>query len=70
MAILYFLRLIGKFCGHLVYIFSRFGILYQEKSGNPGVDKNSRVSAVFPDSVERRGNWQKQELNDSESTQK
>jgi hypothetical protein len=22
------------FCGHLVY-FSRFGILYQEKSGNP-----------------------------------
>jgi hypothetical protein len=24
-----------KFCGHLVY-FSRFGMLYQEKSGNPG----------------------------------
>jgi hypothetical protein len=23
------------FCGHLVY-FPRFGILYQEKSGNPG----------------------------------
>jgi hypothetical protein len=32
----------GMFCGYLVYfeviwlIFSRFGILYQEKSGNPG----------------------------------
>jgi hypothetical protein len=25
----------GIFCGHLVY-FSRFGILYLEKSGNPG----------------------------------
>jgi hypothetical protein len=25
----------GTFCGHLVY-FSRFGMLYQEKSGNPG----------------------------------
>jgi hypothetical protein len=24
----------GIFCGHLVY-FPRFGILYQEKSGNP-----------------------------------
>jgi hypothetical protein len=38
----YILQQIGKFyghfgtyCGHLVY-FSRFGILYQEKSGNPG----------------------------------
>jgi hypothetical protein len=32
----------GIFCGHLVYIivfvytFSRFGMLYREKSGNPG----------------------------------
>jgi hypothetical protein len=26
--------LVYIFCGHLVY-FSRFGILYQEKSGNP-----------------------------------
>jgi hypothetical protein len=25
----------GIFCGHLVY-FSRFGMLYQEKSGNLG----------------------------------
>jgi hypothetical protein len=25
----------GIFCGHLVY-FPRFGILYQEKAGNPG----------------------------------
>jgi hypothetical protein len=29
-----FLWTIGIFCGNLVY-FSRFGILYQEKSGNP-----------------------------------
>jgi hypothetical protein len=38
-----FLRPFGLFCDHLVYIFygylvnfSRFGMLYQEKSGNPG----------------------------------
>jgi hypothetical protein len=29
------LRPFGIFCGNLVY-FSRFGILDQEKSGNPG----------------------------------
>jgi hypothetical protein len=28
----------GIFCGHLVF-FPRFGILYQEKSGNPGLIK-------------------------------
>jgi hypothetical protein len=28
----------GIFYGYLVY-FSRFGMLYQEKSGNPGSDK-------------------------------
>jgi hypothetical protein len=27
----------GVFCGHLV-IFSRLGMLYQEKSGNPGAN--------------------------------
>jgi hypothetical protein len=27
---------VGIFCGHLVY-FSRFGILCDEKSGNPGM---------------------------------
>jgi hypothetical protein len=32
----------GKFCGHLVHFmvflgfFTRFGLLYEEKSGNPG----------------------------------
>jgi hypothetical protein len=37
-----YLRPFVTFCGQLVYfmviwyIFSRFGILYQEKSGNPG----------------------------------
>jgi hypothetical protein len=42
MAIWYILLSIGKFNGRLLhfvviwYIFSRFGILYQEKSGNPG----------------------------------
>jgi hypothetical protein len=30
------LRSFDVFYGHLVY-FSRFGILYQEKSGNPGL---------------------------------
>jgi hypothetical protein len=29
------LRPFGIFCGHLVYFF-RFGMLYQEKFGNPG----------------------------------
>jgi hypothetical protein len=42
MAIRFILRPIRKFYGHLVhfvviwYIFSRFGILYQENSANPG----------------------------------
>jgi hypothetical protein len=31
----YILWTFGKVCGNLVY-FSRFGIWYQEKSGNPG----------------------------------
>jgi hypothetical protein len=41
MAILSILWPFGIFCGHLVYfmviwnIFSQFGMLYQEKSGNP-----------------------------------
>jgi hypothetical protein len=34
-AIWYILWHFGIFCGHLVY-FPRFGILYYEKSGNPG----------------------------------
>jgi hypothetical protein len=25
----------GRIFGHFLYIFSRFGLLYQEKSGNP-----------------------------------
>jgi hypothetical protein len=35
MVIWYILGPFGKFNGHLVY-FSRFGMLYQEKSGNLG----------------------------------
>jgi hypothetical protein len=49
MAIWYILWSFGTFCGHLVhfvvtwYIFSHFGILYQEKSGNPDlVHQSSR----------------------------
>jgi hypothetical protein len=44
MAICYILGPFVKFCGHLVYIlgeleyFSRFGMLYQDKSGNPVFD--------------------------------
>jgi hypothetical protein len=33
----YILLTLGIVCGNLVY-FSRFGILYQEKSGNPDVN--------------------------------
>jgi hypothetical protein len=39
----WFLQPFGMFCGHSVYFmviwngFSRFGMLYQEKSGNPDV---------------------------------
>jgi hypothetical protein len=38
----------GLFWGHLVY-FSRIGMLYQEKSGNPGADNSSAIkpSIVF-----------------------
>jgi hypothetical protein len=38
-----YFRSFGVFCGHLVYfmviwyIFSRFGMLHQEKSGNPAL---------------------------------
>jgi hypothetical protein len=35
--ILWILWPFGTFCGHLVH-FPRFGILYREKSGNPGVE--------------------------------
>jgi hypothetical protein len=38
-AIGYILWQFGIFCGRLV-IFSRFGILYQEKSGNPAFKSN------------------------------
>jgi hypothetical protein len=31
------LWLFGIFCGNLVYIFTRFGILDLEKSGNPDI---------------------------------
>jgi hypothetical protein len=34
-AIWYILWTLGIFCGNLEY-FSRFGIMHQEKSGNPG----------------------------------
>jgi hypothetical protein len=43
MAIWSVLRSLGIFCGHLVYFMAiwylfRFGMLYQEKSGNPDGD--------------------------------
>jgi hypothetical protein len=44
------LRPFGIFCGHLIYFmvswdsFSRFGMLYQEKYGNPGLCGQSRLS--------------------------
>jgi hypothetical protein len=38
----YILRPFCTFCAHLVY-FSRFGILYRKKSGNPGLVSNCRT---------------------------
>jgi hypothetical protein len=49
MAIWAILLSFGIFCGHLVYLmvtwysFSCFGILYQEKSGNPARDSTSTL---------------------------
>jgi hypothetical protein len=40
-AICYILRNFGIFCGHFLY-YPNFGILYQEKSGNPGIESNKR----------------------------
>jgi hypothetical protein len=40
----------GTFCGHMLYfviiwyIFSRFGMMYKEKSGNPAADATYNVS--------------------------
>jgi hypothetical protein len=57
MAIWHILRLYGivygrlVFFSYLVYVFYYFGILYQEKSGNPGLDPllNSFVGHIdFP----------------------
>jgi hypothetical protein len=51
MVILSILRLFGIFCGHLTYFmiiwynFYRLGMLYQQKSGYPGVGK--QVSMAF-----------------------
>jgi hypothetical protein len=36
---IYVIRPFGIVCCHLVF-YPRFGILFQEKSGNPGLDEN------------------------------
>jgi hypothetical protein len=41
------LRPFGVFYGYLVYIFSTFGILYQENSGNPGLRRADFSSGEF-----------------------
>jgi hypothetical protein len=47
------LRPFGLFYSHLVYIvviwyiFSLFGTLYQEKSGNPGLDQQAAIKDQF-----------------------
>jgi hypothetical protein len=44
----YILLTFGIFCGNLLY-FSRFGILYREKSGNPDMYKSRSVGSLcFP----------------------
>jgi hypothetical protein len=45
MAIWYILWPFGMSYGYLVY-FSRFGMLYQEKSGNPGLSPVQCVNTV------------------------
>jgi hypothetical protein len=42
----YILWSFGIFCGHLVYFF-RFGMLYQEKSGNPDSTTITLTHACF-----------------------
>jgi hypothetical protein len=68
------LLLLEIFYGHLVYfvviwyIFARFGILYQEKSGNPGAaGKTSRVNLVprqFPDRLFPKTTFPRHDTND------
>jgi hypothetical protein len=56
MAISSILRLYGKFCSYLVFLWLpiwailciRFGMLYREKSGNPGWKCAESVSAESP----------------------
>jgi hypothetical protein len=36
---------LGKFCCHLVY-FSRFGMFYKEKSGNPGGEREKCLTGL------------------------
>jgi hypothetical protein len=40
----YILWTFGKFCGNLVY-FSRFDVLHKEKSGNPAVECDWKLSS-------------------------
>jgi hypothetical protein len=40
------LRSFGKFCGNLVYL-SRFGMLYQEISGNPGLEQGDQIRGTL-----------------------
>jgi hypothetical protein len=42
----------GTFCVHLVH-FSGFGIMYQEKSGNPGAQDKRAPTFVLASSVVR-----------------
>jgi hypothetical protein len=41
----YILLLFGIFYGYLLY-FSQFGVLYQEKSGNPGLDASKSLKRI------------------------
>jgi hypothetical protein len=52
MTILSILRPLEIFHGHLIwYIFPRFGILYQEKSGNPEMDHVKGATYIFQTSL-------------------
>jgi hypothetical protein len=49
------IRQFGIFYGHMIYIMSiwniyfRFGMLYQEKSGNPALESRESPELAYPD---------------------
>jgi hypothetical protein len=51
--LVYFVVAIWYFYGHIIY-FSRFGKLYQEKSGNPDQNSSAEKPIVHPTTLEQK----------------